>query len=555
MGDGKGLQVAGQDLEQDQTACQEEASDEHVGGGSEDLAGLPDPQQVAVRDQPDEQERQDGPHDHRQRHHRADRLDARSGRDRNGQHVVHQERNPGQLRREQPQFVLGDDVGAAGGRVRLDRLAIREDQDHFDQHDHPGERHDQGERGQSDRRDEDPQDLLGGIGHRGHVVRGEHRHGDGLAESLMFQPGGGQGLPEQQPLEEVPRRGAPRPPLFGGGGLCGSSLGVEGHDQGSGPAGKVGDLFRNTTMLVTGRSVAGEVTCFVASASSFAWRADLVAYRNLSQTRIALPRRTSPSPPMQTRETTEASTGIATIALEHRPEGAKDLSRKRGRGIKMSSMRDGLKSRGERLERLITAPGRRRTALAFLVAVAGPALLTGLASIPSPRGTAIPALLYLLIVVAAAAIGHLWPALLAAGLSFILLDYFFTAPVHTFVVSKAEDLIALGVFLVVAATVSAAISAALAQRAKAEAREHQVRALYNVTARLLSGDRLDDVLRDLAASLRMLYSLRGCRVVVLDRDGREQERAISGVIDSEISSVPLVAEGHVVGRKIGRASG
>ncbi|HYT80139.1 MAG TPA: DUF4118 domain-containing protein, partial [Actinomycetota bacterium] len=214
----------------------------------------------------------------------------------------------------------------------------------------------------------------------------------------------------------------------------------------------------------------------------------------------------------------------------------------------MSSTRDGLKSRGERLERLIAAPGGRRTALAYLMAVAGPAALTTLASIPSPRGTAIPALLYLLIVVAAAALGHLWPALLAAGLSFVLLDYFFTAPVHTFVVSKAEDLIALGVFLVVAATVSAAISAALAQRAKAESREHQVRALYNVTARLLSGDRLDDVLRDLAASLRMLYSLRGCRVVVLDRDGREQERAISGVIDSEISSVPLVAEGHVVGR-------
>src|SRR6266540_7205387 len=137
----------------------------------------------------------------------------------------------------------------------------------------------------------------------------------------------------------------------------------------------------------------------------------------------------------------------------------------------MSSMREGLKTAREGLDRLIASPGRRRTALAFLVAVAGPPLVTAVASIPSPRGTAIPALLYLLIVVAAAALGHLWPALLAAGLSFVLLDYFFTAPVHTFVVSKAEDLIALGVFLVVAATVSSAISAALAQRAKAESRE------------------------------------------------------------------------------------
>jgi two-component system, OmpR family, sensor histidine kinase KdpD len=214
----------------------------------------------------------------------------------------------------------------------------------------------------------------------------------------------------------------------------------------------------------------------------------------------------------------------------------------------MSSMRVNMKTAGDGLERLVASPGLRRTALAFLVAVAGPPLVTAVASIPSPRGTAIPALLYLLIVVAAAALGHLWPALLAAGLSFVLLDYFFTAPIHTFVVSKAEDLIALGVFLVVAATVSAAISAALAQRARAESREQQVRALYNVTARLLSGDQLDGVLRDLAASFRMLYSLRGCRVVVLDRDGQERERAISGTMDWEISSVPLVAQGRPVGR-------
>ncbi len=215
----------------------------------------------------------------------------------------------------------------------------------------------------------------------------------------------------------------------------------------------------------------------------------------------------------------------------------------------MSSRREA-SGAGERLERLVASPGLRRTVLAFLVAVVAPPLVTAVASVPSPRGTAIPALLYLLVVVAAAALGHLWPALLAAALSFVLLDYFFTAPIHTFVVSKAEDLIALAVFLVVAATVSAAISAALAQRARAESREHQVRALYNVTARLLSGDRLDDVLQDLAASLRMLYGLEGCRVMVLDRQGKEQERAVSGTIrsGSDVASVPLVAEGRPVGR-------
>src|SRR5205823_5470365 len=135
-------------------------------------------------------------------------------------------------------------------------------------------------------------------------------------------------------------------------------------------------------------------------------------------------------------------------------------------------------------------------------------------------GTAVPALLYLLAVVAAAALGRLWPGLVASGLSFVGLDYYFTTPVHTFVVGKTEDLIALAVFLVVAAAVSTALSAALEQRARAELREHQVRALYNVTAKLLSGAGLVAVLEDLAGSLRSLYGLRGCRVVVLDRQGR-----------------------------------
>lgn len=191
---------------------------------------------------------------------------------------------------------------------------------------------------------------------------------------------------------------------------------------------------------------------------------------------------------------------------------------------------------------------RRRFLLGLVVAVGGPVLVTALASIPKRGGTAVPALLYLLAVVAAAAIGHLWPALLAAGLSFVGLDYFFTPPVHTFVVDKTEDLFVLAVFLMVAAVVSAAISAALEQRSRAESREHQVRALYNLTARLLSGAGLDAVVRDLAVSLRSLYGLRGCEVVILGVNGEERERAVSGSLEGEPTSVPLEADGQSIGR-------
>jgi two-component system sensor histidine kinase KdpD len=203
----------------------------------------------------------------------------------------------------------------------------------------------------------------------------------------------------------------------------------------------------------------------------------------------------------------------------------------------------------EPLDRLLSRPERRQAVAGFAVAVAAPLVVTALATIPAHQGTAVPALLYLLAVVAAAAVGRLWPALVASALSFIGLDYYFTPPRHTFTVAKAEDLIALAVFLVVAASVSAALSAALEQRARAEFREHQVRALYNVTARLLSGASLRAVLQDLGESLRALYDLSGCRVVVVDPEGRAQDEVTSGRVDpADVVSVPLVAGDVVVGR-------
>jgi two-component system sensor histidine kinase KdpD len=202
----------------------------------------------------------------------------------------------------------------------------------------------------------------------------------------------------------------------------------------------------------------------------------------------------------------------------------------------------------EGLERLLTPPGRPITFKGLLTAVLGPSLVTLVASLLPHRAAAVPALLYLLAVVVAGVVGYLWPALLAAALSFVGLDYFFTPPVHTFAVGKAEDLLVLAIFFLVAAAVSAALSDALEQRARAESREQQVRALYNVTSRLLSGAGLEAVLQDLAGSLRTLYGLSGCRIVVTDHDGADRDRASSGAFEGEIVTLSLEAEQVSVGR-------
>ena len=55
-----------------------------------------------------------------------------------GEDVVGEQRDAGDLGGQQTEVVAGDDVGAAGRRVRLDRLPVREDQE--------AEHHEQGDR-------------------------------------------------------------------------------------------------------------------------------------------------------------------------------------------------------------------------------------------------------------------------------------------------------------------------------------------------------------------------------------------------------------------------
>ena len=61
VGDGERLQVPGENFIHAEAAREEQAPDEHIGGGGEDPSRLSHPQQVPVCDQPDEQERECDP--------------------------------------------------------------------------------------------------------------------------------------------------------------------------------------------------------------------------------------------------------------------------------------------------------------------------------------------------------------------------------------------------------------------------------------------------------------------------------------------------------------
>ena len=190
------------DPEQDQRSDHRE---EQVRRRGEDPSRLLDAAQVADSDQRDEEQT----HGHAELMQRRDRGDdggdARRHRDRHGEHVVRQQRDPRDLRRHQTEVVLRDDVRASRGRVGLDRLAVAEHQDRQHPDDHERERHDQRERGRRHRAGDEqrPQHLLGGIGDGGERVRREDGQRRGPAEPLVDQVGGRDRRAEEQPLEGV----------------------------------------------------------------------------------------------------------------------------------------------------------------------------------------------------------------------------------------------------------------------------------------------------------------------------------------------------------------
>ena len=139
---------------------------------------------------------------------------------------------------------------------------------------------------------------------------------------------------------------------------------------------------------------------------------------------------------------------------------------------------------------------RRRVLLGFaFAAVALPLLTWALTNLRQHFGLPSVLLLFLLVVVAASAVGGVWPALATAVVGFLLVNWYFTPPIHTFTIAEGENLLALSVFLAVAAVVSAFVSLA-ARRAADGARDRaEAEALAQLAGTTPVPDLLDSLRR------------------------------------------------------------
>ncbi|MDC0772060.1 sensor histidine kinase [Streptomyces sp. HD] len=105
--------------------------------------------------------------------------------------------------------------------------------------------------------------------------------------------------------------------------------------------------------------------------------------------------------------------------------------------------------------------GRSRILGGWLVGVGGPALLTLLLThVDADLGLANDMLLFLTLTVAAALLGGLFPALASAAVGSILINWFFTEPVHRFTIADPKNLLALVIFVFVAVAVASVVDLA-----------------------------------------------------------------------------------------------
>ena len=171
---------------------------------------------------------------------------------------------------------------------------------------------------------------------------------------------------------------------------------------------------------------------------------------------------------------------------------------------------------------------RRRQVAGALLAVAGLPLLTLLLTALGTRLNFTDQLLiYLVAVVAVTVVGGFWPAVFAAVAACFLLNWYFTAPLHTLTIAEPRNLLALVLFVTVAVAVSSVVHLAARREADAARSSKETQSLLGLAQTVLGGaDTPGDVLDHLTTS-------HGGRAELLERVGaRWIKVASSGAADA-----------------------
>ncbi|OFI37394.1 histidine kinase [Arthrobacter sp. SW1] len=153
-------------------------------------------------------------------------------------------------------------------------------------------------------------------------------------------------------------------------------------------------------------------------------------------------------------------------------------------------------------EAAVRGIGRGRVLAGVILAVLLPPAVEILVTMVGYRNFAMIMLLQLAVAVAVAAVGGLWPAVVAAVLGSSLLNYFSAEPVGSFSIADPSTLFILLVFLAVACGVGLAVGLATRRAQEAAQAGAEARALNELALRILrSDDTLESFLDKVRAKL------------------------------------------------------
>ena len=131
---------------------------------------------------------------------------------------------------------------------------------------------------------------------------------------------------------------------------------------------------------------------------------------------------------------------------------------------------------------------RRRLAGAGVGVVLLLALTLSLTSLRGHASLASDALIYLVAVVIVALIGGVYPAIAAAIVSALVINWYFTRPLHSFTVHSVNDVIALIAYVIVAALVSWVVDVAARRTREAARASAEAETLFTLAGSLLRGE-------------------------------------------------------------------
>jgi two-component system, OmpR family, sensor histidine kinase KdpD len=181
-------------------------------------------------------------------------------------------------------------------------------------------------------------------------------------------------------------------------------------------------------------------------------------------------------------------------------------------------------------------PLRRRLAGYALAVILAPLLTVLLASMRSGINLTSDVLVFLVAVIAVALVGGFAPAVLEAIASSLLLNYYFTPPIHKWTIAQANNALALGIFVVVGLMVSSVVDTA-ARRTKQGARASAESELMVTTAgSVLRGQRAVTAVLD---RVREAFGMES--VTLLEREPGSAPGPVAGWIPVATSGESALA--------------